>query len=341
MRFARVTRDPRGFRLMPVALVIGLLSSEMSAAQSPPIRSPESLSEPEVMEGAQSTRYDQGELSLSDVKSGRSLQGGQDGINPIRAEALKEAALAYGARAGLYARMREINQLLDQEAGTLDKNFPFGPLLLAHNVVPPVIQTGRNTVRQHGNSQLQFADAVYEIVAPAKLAVAPPDWRTYLYVRASRPEPPDETLLPDRSTSAEVAFWEKYVELGWRRGVLQADQTFSIQLNRLTRDLTGMALYRELLAKGMVTAPRLTEQQRGVIDQGTLMRVNDRLLEIAESTRFQSDHRRWKPYPTRPYLPPKHPPRINLRVLGLPTEAAPAPTPAPASPWEERNGWQR
>ena len=42
----------------------------------------------------------------------------------------------------------------------LDRNFPFAPLILAHNVLPPVIQTGRDTVRQHHDAQLQFADAV-------------------------------------------------------------------------------------------------------------------------------------------------------------------------------------
>ena len=287
------------------------------------------------------THYDQGPLRLDDIKSGRSLQ--DDAIHPIRAEALKETALAYGARAGLYARAREINRLLDEEAGMLDRNFPFAPLILAHNVLPPVIQTGRDTVRQHHDAQLQFADAVYAIVRPAQLAVAPPDWRTYLYVRAARPAPPDETLLPDRAKAAEVAYWERYVEDGWTRGVQQADQTLTVQLHRLERDLTGMALYRELLAKGMVTPPRLTERQRGVTTDRNLMRVNDRVLEIAENTRFQTDNQRWKPVPTRPYHPPKRTPAIHLRVLesAPPTLDAPTapPPPAPAHPWGNR--WER
>lgn len=287
--------------------------------------------------------YDQGELRLADVKSGRSLQQGREAINPLRAEALKESALAYGARAGLYARMREINRLLDEDAGALDKNFPFAPLILSHNVVPPVIQSGRDTVRQHHAAQLQFADAVFEIVAPAKLAVAPPDWRTYLYVRAARPEPPDETLLPDRSKAAEVELWERSVERGWRRGVRQADRTFTIQLNRLERDLTGMAQYRELLAKNVVTPPRLTEQQRGVTTTGNRLLVNDRLLEIAENTRFVIDNQRWTPYPTRPYQPPRHTPKVNLIVLGVPAGPPPATqTPSSAAiPRWELPPWQR
>jgi len=319
----------------PAAILAPEAAVETSVAEPP--------ADAATLDGAdlaalRAARHDQGELRLEDVKSGRSSRD-KDAINPLRAEALKESALAYGARAGLYARAREINQTLDAEAALLDQNFSFAPLILAHNVLPPVIQTARDTVRKHDDATLQFADAVYEIVAPAKLAVAPPDWRTYLYVRTHRPEPPDEILLPDRSKAAEAAYWEKYVERGWQRGVLQADRTFAVQLNRLTRDLAGMALYRELLAKGMVTAPRLTEQQRGVTTDRNLMRVNDRVLDIAENTRFQADDQRWTPYPTRPYRLPRHAPKIDVRVLGA-TPAPPVAAPVVPTVWE-RPSWDR
>ena len=329
----------------PLALAVMLSLSGVRVGLGAPTQSfntPNPL-DPEAPQAV--PHYDAGPLRLEDIKSGRSLQ--DDAINPIRAEALKEAALAYGARAGLYARAREINQLLDAETALLDKNFPFAPLILAHNVVPPVIQSGHDTVRKHHDAQLQFADAVYEIVHPAKLAVAPPDWRTYLYVRARRPTPPDETLLPDRAKAAEVAYWERYVEEGWKRGGQQADQTFHVQLNRLERDLTGMALYRQLLAKGMVTPPRLTEQQRGVTTDRNVMRVNDRVLEITENTHFQTENQRWKPYPTRPYRPSKRMPMIPLRVLESATQTRDVPTP-PAVVMKESvstpswgNPWER
>ena len=345
------------FRLRPVALAVllsvgsaGLECAQAASIADPPVGAApaavEAGSVDEAMEGqaagpdAGLRHDDQGELRLSDLKSGRSIPPGRDAINPLRAEALKESALAYGARAGLYARMREINRMLDEDAGALDQNFPFAPLILAHNVVPPVIQTGRNTVRKHSDAQLQFADAVYTIVAPAKLAVTPLNWRTYLYVRADRPEPPDETLLPNRSQAAEMALWERSIEAGWLRGVHQADRTFAVQLNRLERDLSGMALYRELLAKNMVTPPRLTEQWRGVTTTGNTLRVNDRRLEIAENPRFVSDNLRWTPYPTTPYSPPKHLPKINVRVLGA-TPAPPAPSPASPAAIGEKPPWER
>lgn len=342
-----MTDTPTRLHKTGLSLALLLCGSAVAAPVDPaailsPAAAVETPATAPTLDGAdlaalQAARHDQGELRLEDVKSGRSLRD-EGAFNPIRAEALKESALAYGARAGLYARAREINRTLDAEAALLDQNFPFAPLILAHNVLPPVIQTARDTVRKPDDTRLQFADAVYEIVAPAKFAVAPPNWRSYLYVRANRPEPPDEALLPDRSKAAEAAYWEQYVERGWRRGVLQADQTFTVQLNRLTRDLSGMALYRELLAKNMVTAPRLTEQQRGVTTDRNLMRVNDRVLDIAENTRFQVDDQRWTPYPTRPYRPPKHAPKIDVRVLGAP--APPVAAPVVLTPWD-RPLWDR
>lgn len=331
----------RPFRLAPFALAVILMgSASLGNGRAAPVMEAESAEHEGVDPDAGARTDDQGELRLSDVKSGRSISQGRDALNPLRADALKESALVYGARAGLYARMREINRILDEEAGVLDKNFPFAPLILSHHVVPPVIQSGRNTTRKHNDAQLQFADAVYQIVTPAQLAVTPPDWRNYLYVRATRPGPPDETLRPDRSKAAEVEWWERFVETGWRRGVRQADQTFTVQLNRLERDILGMALYRELLAKNMVTPPRLTEKWRGVTTTGNLLRVNDRVLEIAENTRFMSDNQRWKPYPTQPYTPPKRLSKINVRVLGGAASPTVAEPPTPSSAWEKPL-WER
>ena len=282
-------------------------------------------------------RHDQGEIRLKDLKQSRSLARGADAVPALRAEALKESAQAYGARAGFYARVREINQGLDREAARLDAVFPFAPLLLAHHVIPPVIQVGRDAVRQNSRTQLRFADAVFHIVAPAKFSLSPPDWRTYLYGRATLPEPPDETLLPDRARAAEVELWERYVERGWKHGVRQAHRTFEVQLHRLERDLIGMARYRELLAKNMVTPPRVTEALLGVTDSGHTLLVNDRVLEIAENTRFVADNQRWRPYPTKPYRPDRRSPPVNVRVLGQ--TPVPPPPPPPPPPRADRNAF--
>ncbi|NJN46581.1 MAG: type IV secretion system DotC family protein, partial [Candidatus Competibacteraceae bacterium] len=109
----------------------------------------------------------------------------------------------------------------------------------------------------------------------------------------------------------------------------QANRTFEVQLNRLERDLIGMARYRELLAKDMVTPPRVTEELVGVTDLGNTLLVNDRILEIEENIRFVSDNQRWTPYPTKPYKPGKKEPEVSLRVLRKPRAVIELPSPPP------------
>ena len=137
----------RPFRLAPLALAVILMgSASLGNGRAAPVMEAESAEHEEVDPDAGARTDDQGELRLSDVKSGRSISQGRDALNPLRADALKESALVYGARAGLYARMREINRILDEEAGVLDKNFPFAPLILSHHVAPPVIQSGLSLI---------------------------------------------------------------------------------------------------------------------------------------------------------------------------------------------------
>ena len=203
--------------------------------------------------------------------------------------------------AGLYHRTTEIQRCLDARADRYDQVFTFGPLMMAHNVCPPVVQVGYDSRRLHGNAAqtMRLADASYQIVRDPVFAPEPPNWRSYLYLTGQPPAPPDESLLPDGGRPAEVALWEDYVARGWAAGVRQAERTFEIKLAELTRDLKGMALYRELLAKDMVTPPRVDEQFLGLTGHRRRMDVNDRLLTIRAAPTFVRQQQRWKPYPHR------------------------------------------
>lgn len=301
-------------------LVVGLPVD--SGAQTGPLAPPALPALPKVEQdaapGSDWCTDDRGELTLDDLQGGRShsRRGGQPAINELRAEALKETALQYGARAGLYTRTREINQLLDRKARQLDPVFLFAPLMLHGNVLPPVVQYGLDVVKlDPGHRQLRMVDALYVLVSPARWVLTPPDWRTYLYLPVARPEPPDESLLPDREVAAEVALWEDYVARGWRAGVQQANRGFEVQLNRLERDLKGMALYRELLAKDMVTAPQLSREFLGITGDAATMAINDQILRIEVNPRFVRDNPRWKPYPGHPYAPPRALPNLKITVV--------------------------
>ena len=288
--------------------------------------------------------YDQGSLSLTEVQKARAItrRNGKPIVNEIRAEALKETALMYGSRAGLYARMRVINGILDRRAVAFDQVFPFAQLMLAQNVCPPVVQVGYDNVRvPDGDRQtMRLADAIYDIVSNPQFAQTPPDWRTYLYLSADKPEPPDESLLPDAGKPAEVALWQDYVERGWRAGVEQADRTFEVKLNQLVRDLTGMALYRELLAKEMISPPRVSEEFLGVTGSRKRMSVNDRILTIQALPSFVHKNQKWKPYVNKASKRRKEAPAIDIHIHAEPQEppkkTQPTLTRATPKGWDSR-----
>jgi len=343
---ATVRRWPGGFGWALAVLVAGLPVGGAAQTGALPPPAPPTLADAERAAGDWRAA-DRGELTLDALQRGRShsRRGGEPAINDVRAEALKETALRYGARAGLYARTREINRLLDRQARRLDPVFLFAPLMLHGNVLPPVVQYGFDAVKlDPGQQQLRIVDALYVLVSPARLALAPPDWRSYLYLPVERPEPPDESLLPDGGVAAEVALWEDYVARGWRAGVQQANRGFEVQLDRLERDLKGMALYRELLAKDMVTAPQLDRRVLGVTGDAATLAINDRIWRIEVNPRFVRDNPRWKPYPSHPYAPSRPPPNLKITVVeeraaGAGTATAPADRPAPAGPfagWDQR-----
>ena len=307
-------------------------SGAQTGALAPPAPLTLPKAEQDVAPGSEWRTDDRGELTLDDLQRGRShsRRGGQPVINELRAEALKETALRYGARAGLYTRTREINQLLDRKARQLDPVFLFAPLMLHGNILPPVVQYGLDVVKlEPGHRQLRLVDALYVLVSPARWALTPPDWRTYLYLPVVRPEPPDESLLPDREVAAEVALWEDYVARGWQAGVQQANRGFEVQLNRLERDLKGMALYRELLAKDMVTAPQLSREFLGITGDAATLAINDQILRIEVNPRFVRDNSRWKPYPRHPYAPSRAPANLKITVVvdrSVDVEASVAPS---------------
>ena len=134
--------------------------------------------------------------SLESLQAARPDVKPSEGLSGPRAEALREAALSYGARGGLAARAFAINEMLRRYETRLDRSFDF------HNLVgtaaggqtlmrPPVVTEaelafaladGGQTARETGH--------IYQITRQAQLASAPPNWRTYLVRTWATPRRP-------------------------------------------------------------------------------------------------------------------------------------------------------
>jgi defect-in-organelle-trafficking protein DotC len=177
----------------------------------------------------------------------------------LRAPALRDAALSYGARGGLAWASQQINRELNDQAPELSRTFDFKRFLIRQpagdvTLLPPVIVESRETYEQaDAGRTLRVADHFYEILEQARFAPVAPLWHTYLIRHYTAPERPQDSLIP--KNEGERDLWRSFVANGWDKGVEQAREIFRDDMRRLERDYAGMIRYSELLEKGEVSPP--------------------------------------------------------------------------------------
>ncbi len=217
----------------------------------------------------------------------------------LRNDAMKAAALSYGARGGLAWRTYFIRQEIEARHAYMDKVFDFRNLLIPAPsgllIEPPVITEQDNAVTCAScrPNAAAVADRVYEISKNAKIVNAPRHWRNYLEREWGEVTDPPDLLRPQ--TPEERKNWIQWVRLGWKSGIEQADEIFEEDLNQLTADYRGMVRYRMLLAQGMVTPPYAMQTDRGVTGNGNTMRIGDRQVEITGMPALNTGTRTWMP----------------------------------------------
>jgi defect-in-organelle-trafficking protein DotC len=216
----------------------------------------------------------------------------------IRADALREAALSYGARGGLAYRTFEIQRRLAEYDGSMSRTFDFSRLLLAAPsgllIEPPVVSEAQKAVLvKSGGQAAAVADRIYRINRIARIVTASRNWRLYLERDWGRVDPPPGILLP--KDDDERAHWRIWTQEGWAAGMQQAEETFEADLDRMTSDYIGMIRYRELLAQRMISPPYALADDRGVTGGGNEMRVGDRGVTITGQSMLLPQSGQWTP----------------------------------------------
>lgn len=212
-------------------------------------------------------------------------------LGGIRHIGLRDAALSLGARAGLAWRAQQINALVAMHERELDIIYNFNSMLLDHNVLPPVLIEGRQTLDQAADDVIRVADRAYSIQSQARFVTLAPTWRDYLKMHYKDPDMPDSSLLPRHETEREI--WDKYLDEGWQAGITQADVIFAENLGRLKRDFEGMIRYRTLLAQNMVSLPFVAQVNLGITGGDSQMAINDRILRITTLPQFKPQSNEW------------------------------------------------
>lgn len=209
----------------------------------------------------------------------------------IRQMALRETALSLGAQAGLAARARIIDEQLTKQTRTLDSIYDFNALILEHNVLPPVLLEGRNTLNLADAQNIRVADRTYKVYKQARFVTTPPNWRHYLWLDYVKPENPSFTLLP--RTKAEKKVWCIYTTRGWKNGVDQANIILEENIARIKEDFSGMILYRKLLAMNMVSPPFVSHTDLGVTGDENEIFIDDRVLRITALPALNVNSNEW------------------------------------------------
>lgn len=213
-------------------------------------------------------------------------------MSKIREMALKETALSLGAQAGLAWRAKQIDQELTKQARNLDTIYDFNSLVLQHNILPPVLLEGRNTLNLGDAQSIRVSDRTYKVAKQAHFVTTPPNWRQYLWMDYLKPAAPNTTLLP--KTKGERKLWCIYAAKGWRNGIVQANIILEESISRVKEDFGGMILYRKLLAMNMVSPPYVSNTDLGVTGDGTEIHIDDRVLRITALPALNINSNEWK-----------------------------------------------
>jgi defect-in-organelle-trafficking protein DotC len=216
-----------------------------------------------------------------------------DKIGAIRLQALQDVALSVGAQAGLASRAKSLDEVIEQKSAQLTQVFNFSGLMLDHNILPPVLAEGRETLNLASDDSIRLADRVYKIITQARFVTTAPNWREYLILNYPIPEAPNSTLLP--VNRQEKVVWDKYIQQGWKDGTLQANTIFNSNLARLKRDYNGMILYRKLLAQHIVSPPFVAKTDLGITGDSSNMRIHDQVLRITSMPSLQQNAKNWEP----------------------------------------------
>jgi defect-in-organelle-trafficking protein DotC len=243
---------------------------------------------------------------MSDLKASEELlnysagngQASQNEENLI-AKSVREAGRRLGATSG-YADQADVlySGIADYDR-YLSEIFDFNELMLPNGIVPPVLAQTENTISYRtsdtGQPTKEIRAQVLKTVRDATFAnTSGPHWRDYLRLTSPSQERPHPKLQPE--INANRTAWQEGVREGYHRGIQQANQAFAHAINELSRDYSGMQLFRMLWMADQVEAPTIVEQSENVLGGGRgnkEMSIGVQRIVISEPAYFVNDTSEW------------------------------------------------
>ena len=219
-------------------------------------------------------------------------------IRNLRTNAIFDEGLTYGIQTAMYNALTRFESKIDGIGAYYDNIYNFKLLMLYNGrVVPPVVLEANQSLEKESNTLLRTIDRSYTFYEQARVAITPPSFKDYVMVSPLRPEQPNILALPLRDKPEEMAAWQRGVKEGWITGTRQAYLVLNEAIIEMVRDYAGMANYKYLLSKNVVTMPEISESELGTNGNNRVMNIGESTFKITQLPEFNIDGSSWVPLP--------------------------------------------
>jgi len=214
----------------------------------------------------------------------------------VKIEALKDAALGLGVKAGLRKQIYHINDVIEGRKRELDTIYDFGSLMIRDRVVPAVITEARDLYNQDGAYALRLSGAYYKIEQQPRFSSVPPNWREYLSFDPGDKDDSQDFGTIHPKTEYEHQVWREYIAKGWEQGIEQGNVMLQYGLDRLNRDLLGMIRFRTFVVQKKITMPAIASESWAYLKQngGDSVTLDETLLRITTLPEFNPTIGKWR-----------------------------------------------
>lgn len=232
------------------------------------------------LDALKSTRIE----SLSDELDKRKEEG-------TRIHAIREIGLTIGIQQGRAWRQGQINDQLNKMHDWLSTTWNFEQVMIDGMYLPPRVDEIKGHMEKQDDGSLRVIRHGFRIASEPTLVIETPSYLNYLRQIPDEFEQPNPLGLPQRGTR-EVPVWEAAVEEGWAIGVKLANREFDMDMSLLRRDYDGMMRYIDLVNRGLLSAPQLHAEKRGVVisADGKSLNVGDEIVTVERTSAFQHPH---------------------------------------------------
>ena len=226
------------------------------------------------------------ELEIKKLKQSINEISVDDSLDKARLALVEQEAFNYGIENAVYLETKRINEKLELHSNLLNRAYNFGLFILDGNVLLPSIRRS-GQVTEENEGSLRKIEASYTFITNAKVVTTPPTWRDFLFRQL--PLPQELSAVAQPKNKMEQTAFERGLKSGYLAGIKQANEIFSSDWSNLDEIITGMYVYRKLVASGHLSLPKskVDLSVRNLSGDGKTLYLNERIMSVTQPASFK------------------------------------------------------